>query len=727
MVITTTTTMITVAMITKFSLMGALLLIPGLALGEDVDVPTVVIDQESAGAQSPMDSLSIFKSEKVSPKKLKEPARQNLSDLVKDQVGVDSQVYCANCGAKRLTINGLKGEHTSILIDGLPLHSAVSSFYGVDNIPTLGLQEIFVMRGAGASLTNPEAIGGTLNLITANPLDVDNAYTTSIGVDDQLTGKSQNHSVLYGGTTEEKKFGVLVGGQFAKAEAWDVDRNNVSEFPERESYSLMAKTRFLLGAKNDFSIRLGKAHLDILGGYWDPNRPSRVRPFAAQESDFVDGSVENDYIGDPEKITDWVNVDRAEGALSGTHYLSSSVTYDWKVGYARQAQQAIYQHGFDYSNVDNLFVVDSSLKVSDGSNSIYTFGVFLKDQRLRSASESLFEFYPEDDPRDIQKDSFNHLSQAVYGQYSYFLSDVLELDLALRLDHIKMDWIDLENKIDAPILAPRFQLLHYLTHDLTQRISYGLGYRAPLTFFESQHGNNERGYEVDITDLEKAHSVVYSLSWNTENGYITGGTHYTHLQNMAFGFEAEDRPVLYRNSQPSYDIWATDLLVGYKPYSWWLLEASVEVFNYEDGYKRKLPTAAIEERYQIKSAIEKGRWTHSLLFNVVGARDLSKYASYNEYYVNRNQGLEPDLDPGLELKNQRSPMFFTADTSVSYSVNSHLNLSLQVNNIFNYTQAGVGDSPSAWHWHFNHAHFDGLHTWGPNTGRQYFLSVSGEL
>ena len=83
--------------------------------------------------------------------------------------GLITRPTCANCGAKRLRINGLKGEHTSILIDGLPLHSTISSFYGVDNIPVNGIENILVMRGAGASLTNPEAIGGTINIQTVDP------------------------------------------------------------------------------------------------------------------------------------------------------------------------------------------------------------------------------------------------------------------------------------------------------------------------------------------------------------------------------------------------------------------------------------------------------------------------------------------------------------------------------------------------------------------------------
>jgi outer membrane receptor for ferrienterochelin and colicin len=707
-------------------LLLSLLLPFNYSYGEEIKIPVILIEDQQKKSSNPIDQFSVFKLEKVAKDKLSDPRRQNLSDILQDQIGVDSQTYCANCGAKRLTINGLKGEHTSILIDGLPLHSAVSSFYGVDNIPSNGIEDVQVMRGAGASLTNPEAIGGTLNLITVDPLSASNKFSSSIGFDDKINGKSQNHSVLFNKKLKNKKAGLILGGQYAKAESWDVDSNNVSEFPERENYSLMAKTRFLLGSKNDFTLRLGKSHLVILGGAADPTRPTQIRPIGgASEFDFEDGNVEKKFTGDPAKITDWVELDRSEAAAKGLHFLTSKINLEWGLGFARQEQKAIYQHGFDYANNDSLVVGDVNLKIAIGQNGMLTLGGFVKDQRLRSASEVLFEQYPDSDPRDIKKDSFNSSSYAAYIQYSHLISEKIELDFALRADHLNINWIELSNQISDTIFAPRFQVLHYLTHDLTQRFSYGLGYRAPLTFFESQHGNFEGGYEIDIDKLEKSQSLVYSLSLNKPNYYVTAGVHYTHLKNMAFGFESFNQPILYRNDEETYDIWASDLLIGYKIKPWWLVEASSEFFSYENGYKRNLPTAAIEERYQLKSKINKGKWGHSLLFNLIGARDLSKYGSYNQHYVDRNQASEPILDPNLELKNQNSPWFFTLDTSVSYQITKSLKLSVAINNIFDFTQTGDGDSPSAWHWHFNHSHFDQLHTWGPNTGRQYFLSLDG--
>ena len=425
-----------------------------------------------------------------------------MPDLVKDQAGVNTQVYCASCGAKRLTINGLKGEHTSVLVDGLPLHSAVSGFYGMDNIPVNGLAEVQVMRGAGASLSNPESIGGTLNLMTIDPLDVKNQYSVSTNIDDRFKGKAQNHSLLYTLKGKKKKWGVTIGGQMARTETWDVDQNNISEMPQRQNNSALLKGRFLFGKKNDLSFRLGYSELEILGGFWKPTRPKEVRRFSAQESDFIDGRIDKKFTGSPSKVTDWINVQRNEAALTGVHYLSEPLTIHWKLGSAIQNQQSIYQHGFDYANRDSLFVGDSQIEWA-GTSSFFTVGLFLKDQRLRSISQSLFERFPDKHPRDIKKDNFNFSSLAAYAQYSHLFGESLEMNVALRADQLNINWIELVNEINDVILAPRFQVLHKITHDLTQRFSYGLGYRAPLTFFESQHGNNESGYQVNLTHLEK--------------------------------------------------------------------------------------------------------------------------------------------------------------------------------------------------------------------------------
>lgn len=702
-----------------FWIFSLIALIFPLELMAEENVPTVVIDSQEQFA-SPLTPYSTYKTERVSKDKFEQPNRQSLADLVKDQIGVEAQTYCSNCGAKRLTINGLKGEHTSILVDGLPLHSSVSSFYGVDSIPVNGIEEINVMRGTGASMVNPEAIGGTLNLITVDPLTPRQIYSTSMSVGDSLNSSAQNHSALVTLANENKKIGITLGGQYTLSNTWDGDENGIAESPERNIYSGIIKTRFLPNDNNDISLRLGISDLTVLGGASNPTKPSQMREIPAQETDFEDGNVESRFIGDPIKVTDWISLKRYEGAVHWTKYLSQSRTLSWNSGYARQEQSAIYQHEFDYAHNDNIFVTDLSLQWLSRQSHLFKIGLFHKTQKLRSASEILFV------QNGIPKDNFDNTSYAGYLKYSYLHSDSLEMDFALRLDQININWLELSNEVNEFIIAPRYQVRHDISHHLSQRLSYGLGYRAPLTFFESQHGNNENGYQVNITQLEKAHSIIYSLSYNTPSYYTTAGVHYTRLKNMAYGYESQGQPILYQNTTEDYDIWTNDLLMGYKLTPWWMLEGSIEFFTYEDGYTKKLPTAAIENRLQLKSNIESGNWSYYLAATFVGSRNLARYGSYSNYYADRNQFPPPETH-GSELKHQKAPAYVVIDTSVTYLFCKNYKAIFGINNLLDETQIKYGDNPSAWHWHFDHAHYDGLHTWGPNRGREYSLKLAAEF
>ncbi len=704
--------------------MNFLLIFSFIFLGSSVsaanDSDIIVIGEhekrEHRDDSTTLSPYQTFKTENVARSKLRDNLNQNLTDVLDDQIGVEAQTYCANCGAKRLTINGLKGEHTSILIDGIPLHSAVSSFYGVDNIPVTSLKDIQVMRGTGASLTNPEAIGGTLNLITHDPLDFQSTLGLSYGVDDDLEGKSKNAQFLSGLTSESRKWGFYISGQFARTETWDKDENAISEIPQRSLKNIMAKSRLLIN-KFDLSLRVGLSELEMLGGYVNPSKPDTVRPLAANESDFIDGNVNRPFIGDPDKVTDWIEVKRKEIALNSKFNLSETTAIHLNLGHANQEQSSIYMHGFDYANNDNIFVADLSLEKEVGADGVLRTGLFIKDQRLRSESLTLFNV------QNLPKDNFDYLSTAGHISYTKFF-DNWEFDLALRVDHISLKWLELSNKIDKTVFAPRFQLMHNFNDHLTQRFSYGLGYRAPLTFFESQHGNNESGYELDIKELERSHSLVYSLSYNTPNYYATFGAHYTHLENMAYGLERYNQPIVYLNDNRNYNITVADLLLGYEIDHDWLLESSFELFHYSEGYKQRLPNAAIEKRIMLKSTYSHENWGQQTQVNIIPSRNLAPYGQYRNHYQNRDESAEPSLSPSLVKKGQKAPTFATVDMSIYYKILKDLKVTFEVENLFDYTQTSRNDSPATWHWHFNHAHYDGLHTWGPNRGRTFNLSLN---
>jgi outer membrane receptor for ferrienterochelin and colicins len=84
--------------------------------------------------------------------------------------GVRPQLNCNVCNTGDIHINGMEGPYTLVLIDGMPIVSALSTVYGLNGIPNSIVERIEVVKGPAASLYGSEAMGGIVNVITKNPL-----------------------------------------------------------------------------------------------------------------------------------------------------------------------------------------------------------------------------------------------------------------------------------------------------------------------------------------------------------------------------------------------------------------------------------------------------------------------------------------------------------------------------------------------------------------------------
>jgi len=93
----------------------------------------------------------------------------DFTQAVTSEPGVCVLTGCSSCGFKQIQINGLGANHTTVLVDGLPIYTPVTSFYGVDALTTAGVADIDISRGPGASLLAPGAMGGPWTFVFATP------------------------------------------------------------------------------------------------------------------------------------------------------------------------------------------------------------------------------------------------------------------------------------------------------------------------------------------------------------------------------------------------------------------------------------------------------------------------------------------------------------------------------------------------------------------------------
>lgn len=678
----------------------------------------VVSDQVEKGLQLKKGEINRVGS--VRPKELERKQAQTFAQAIDNERGIDTQTACAFCGAKRVSINGMRGEHTTILVDGLPLHSTVSGFYGIEAIPMGGIDSIDIYRGAGAALTAPESIGGAINIVTKEVVSDEFLGNISYGSDGQKTAS------ILGAKRISEKTGFFVAVQQGESFVIDLDKNGVAELPGQKTQTLISKLNYKINDDDEISLRFSYGKLEGVGGSMNGLKLMEA-PSLATSDDFLNRDVRSKYLGSESKITENIELVRQEWASIYRNQLDEDSSLKFSIGTAKQFQKSIYSHGYDYDNLDNLWVGAFEYQRALMADHLLTFGLDTKNQKMDSSSRKL---YVQRVP-PLNEDDLIFSSLGGFAQDTWFINDSHELSLVLRLDKIRTEWTDLNKTIDKTVIAPR--AMYKLVHNpiLTSRVSLGVGYRSPLTLFESQHGMIHDGFLININELEMAKGFLYSLAGQRQDDFFEFSSHITRIENMAYGMDrvGQKLPTLFKNSEEAYTVSVFDFSYGRRLTHNWTLEGLVEIFNYPGGYKEKLGVAAVERRLTLTSNIEWNQWSAFQKLTFIGARDLAAYG-YGKHY-NRAPS-EDTLDPSFgtkaeDQKWQKAPAYFSLDFGFERKLTEKFGAGISVLNAFDYTQTREGDSPLTWHEHGDHYHLDNFHIWGPLRGRQIFLSLKGDF
>jgi outer membrane receptor for ferrienterochelin and colicins len=154
--------------------LAALALAHGAALppawAEEVPPQRVEVTAGERTARPGSLRSDIVKTESVGAAEIARSNATNINEAVdNNRPGIAVQLECSICNVRNALLNNLPGRFTTLLIDGVPIYSSVSPAYGLDSVSVWGVERIDVARGAGASLIAPEALSGTVMIVTARP------------------------------------------------------------------------------------------------------------------------------------------------------------------------------------------------------------------------------------------------------------------------------------------------------------------------------------------------------------------------------------------------------------------------------------------------------------------------------------------------------------------------------------------------------------------------------
>lgn len=679
---------------------------------EEVEVSDVRERLEQKGTVKDV----IIKTEVVTKEQLEKKQATNLSEAVDNEVGIQSASGCSMCGMKRIRINGMKGEHTTVLVDDIPMHSTVSSYYGMDAYATSGLSRIEIARGAGASLIAPGAIGGVINIISEKAKKNGAFIDYSMGNNDY-----RKLALLSSIISNDKKTKTSFFGQYNNEGQWDEDDNGVNEAPSMENYSIGLRLSHDFSDNDNIDITGRFFTSDVFGGPIYDNHHMAIQGNNNPDEAFVGGDVNNEFIGNPLSTLEAITTNRGEVTAKWIHSIDDDSNLQVSSSFSNQTQDSIYE-GADYYSNDLTLFNDVRYNNYLTDNHFVTVGADFRIENMKAKSQAFFNSI-EDGGLGLDKDNFEYFSAGLYLQDIWNITDALELSSAVRLDKMNVDWTSKEGtEIDEFLASPRFHLRWDHNPSFVSRISLGTGYRAPLTFFESEHGVLEDGFEIFVEDIEKSISAGYALSFDTDRFTSTASFNYNKISNLAIITdevpEGTNAGFILINDDNDYQIMIADIVAGYQVTKQVNVSASYEKMFYEDEYKAVQFLAQIEDRAKLNLDFEANDWLFNVDGTYIGERDLTEYGYGDTYNVFDDANDNGEVDAG-ELRDPKStdaPAYLTLNMKLSKTIGKYT-LYAGAKNLLDYTQTGEEESPLFWD---VDGGYDVGHIWGQLKGRQLY-------
>ncbi|MFT6372996.1 MAG: outer membrane receptor for ferrienterochelin and colicin [Gammaproteobacteria bacterium] len=667
-------------------------------------------------------SDSIMKTEVISSELMENKNAVNLSEAIDNTPGVRVSNECSMCGVKRIMLNGLRGEQTTILVDGLPVHSMIAGYYAVDAIPTTGLDRIEVARGSGASLIAPEAIGGTINIITKTATE--NAATVDMSI-----GENGNKKVglLGTGVSEDGRSRVTLIAQYDYRDQADEDNNKVNEAPQQENQIFTARLSHDLTDRDNLVMRYSHVNSEIFGGpmlgknFADGTAGSIghvLSNFDDLESAqmFEDGDVRKNFIGKAWGTTEWVHTSRDEMSFSWLRELNDEWNMTLSSSYSGHTQDSFYE-GFRYYAEDKMLYLDARFNYYLNNNHLLTFGSDHRTEEMRSSSSGEIN-------SNYISDSFDYDVLGFYLQDTWQATDDLEINMALRYDNVQADFIDPKKpskEIDKSILAPRIDMQYTHNDSWTSRLSAGRGYRAPLSFFETDHGvlDASLGFDIDIEELERSTSATYALSFEGDRLTTTTSLAWTQVEHLAMLTETEAGVPRLTQLDEKASVTTADIALGYEVTDELTLNFTAEGFFYDDAFKSTYSLAPVEERLTINADWDYQGWDLFANLVWVGSRDLSEYGYEGYNQIDANGSVVAS-----SKKSTDAPAYWTLDLKVTKAVTDNIDFYAGVSNLFDYTQVNEGESPLFFD---GSGGYDVAYIWGPLRGREAYMGIKAQF
>ena len=414
----------------------------------------------------------------------------NSTDLAKSlnfQSGLRVENNCQNCGFPQVRINGLEGPYSQILINSRPIISALSGVYGLEQIPVNMIERVEVVRGGGSALFGANAVGGTINIITKDPIN--NSFQVASTMSN-MNGKSWEQYM--GGNVslvaKDNSYGIALYETYRNRNPYDADGDGFSE--------------------------LGKLNMNTFGmrAYYRPNYFSRINVEYHTTNEFRRGGNKFNLQPHEADITEQTKHIINSGGVSYDRYWGEK--HKMSVYGSIQHTDRISYYGAQkdmnaYGKTNDLTWVVGGMYVGNMDRCLFAPATFTGGVEYQSNSlHDVMTGYHRDMQQDVR----------IAGG---FVQNEWRLNRWTMLVGARLDK---HNLIDHPIFSPRVNFLYKPSDNLQARLTYSTGFRAPQAYDEDLHVTavGGEGVQIRLADglrEERSNSFSGSVDWSFPMGH----------------------------------------------------------------------------------------------------------------------------------------------------------------------------------------------------------------
>ncbi len=640
-----------------------------------------------------------------------------LSEGLNFQPGVRVENNCQNCGFTQVRLNGLEGAYSQILINSRPVFSALNSVYGLDQIPTNIVERVEVVRSGGSALYGSNAIAGTINIITREPVENTWQVASNFGL---IDGTEPDHTVNFNASvvSEDLQSGVTLYGMFRDRSSYDANDDGFTEITSLENNTFGAKAFLKPGELSKITLdfnaireyRRGGDRLDLAPHFTDITEE-------LDHNTIITGlNYELFSRNQKNKLSAYIsaqttNRDSFYGGLGGGRTPEDSLTAINAYG---NTDDLALVGGVQFSrnlNNEDVLIIGMENQLSDVRDEIQGYNR-LVDQRVNTVG--------------------------VYGQYEWRPANRFTALVGARYDYTTVDGnyiignVERTSDVSTNVFSPRVTVLYDLTRNLQLRGGYARGFRAPQAFNEDLHISSVGGepqFVILTENLEKELSDAYTASLNFTRNFGSLQTNflvegfYTDLKNpftiVSTGSVLPNGSILeeVRNGEGAH-VAGANFELSLSPSAAFLLKAGGTV--QQTGYERNQILFEPEEMDELEPLVSTDEFVRNP--NLYGYLTANWTATESFALDLTGTYTGPMIVPRVVsesgfLELRESDPFMDVNLKLSYHFhlkdNFHLELSGGTQNIFNSFQSDFDTGPER----------DSDYVYGPARPRTFFLGL----